>query len=53
METGREQEFVGAIRGLEKVERTTFHEGLLCMEFTEAASRAAAGGGTAILPRTR
>ena len=45
-----EQEFIGAIRGQEKVERTTFHEGALCMEFTEAVARAAASGRTAALP---
>jgi predicted dehydrogenase len=44
-----EQEFIGAIRGREKVERTTFDEGVRCMEFTDAVARAAAGGRTVAL----
>ncbi len=34
-----EEEFVGAIRGGEKVSRTTFEDGVRYMEFTEAVAR--------------
>jgi predicted dehydrogenase len=39
-----EEEFVNAIRGREKVSRTTFEDGVRYMEFTEAVSRSAAEG---------
>jgi predicted dehydrogenase len=39
-----EEEFVNAIRGVEKVTRTTFDDGVRYMEFTEAVARSAAGG---------
>jgi predicted dehydrogenase len=39
-----EEEFVNAIRGKEKVSRTTFEDGVRYMEFTEAVARSAASG---------
>jgi predicted dehydrogenase len=39
-----EEEFVNAIRGREKVSRTTFADGVLYMEFTDAVTRSAATG---------
>jgi predicted dehydrogenase len=39
-----EEEFVNAIRGKEKVSRTTFEDGVRYMEFTEAVWKSAAGG---------
>ncbi len=39
-----EEEFVGAIRGREKVARTTFEDGVRYMEFTDAVARSAAAG---------
>lgn len=39
-----EEEFVNAIRGREKVSRTTFEDGVRYMEFTEAVALSAAGG---------
>lgn len=39
-----EEEFVGAIRGREKVSRTTFEDGVRYMEFTDAVARSAAAG---------
>jgi len=39
-----EEEFVNAIRGREKVSRTSFEDGVRYMEFTEAVTRSAAGG---------
>jgi predicted dehydrogenase len=39
-----EEEFVNAIRGREKVARTTFEDGVRYMEFTEAVARSAAEG---------
>jgi predicted dehydrogenase len=39
-----EEEFVNAIRGREKVSRTTFEDGVRYMEFTEAVSRSATLG---------
>ncbi len=39
-----EEEFVNAIRGREKVLRTTFEDGARYMEFTEAVARSAALG---------
>lgn len=45
-----EEEFVRAIRGAERVSRTTFYDGLQYMEFTEAAARSLAGGRAVPLP---
>jgi predicted dehydrogenase len=39
-----EEEFISAIRGLEKVKLTTFEDGLKYMQFTEAVTRSAASG---------
>ena len=39
-----EEEFVNAIRGKEKVSRTTFEDGVRYMEFTEAVWKSAASG---------
>jgi len=39
-----EEEFINAIRGVEKVKLTTFEDGLKYMQFTEAVSRSAATG---------
>jgi hypothetical protein len=39
-----EEEFINALRGLEKVKFTTFQDGLKYMQFTEAVSRSAASG---------
>jgi predicted dehydrogenase len=39
-----EEEFVNAIRGREKVARTTFEDGVRYMEFTDAVARSAALG---------
>src|SRR3989442_12755640 len=39
-----EEEFVNAIRGREKVSRTTFEDGVRYMEFTEAVWKSAASG---------
>jgi predicted dehydrogenase len=39
-----EEEFVNAIRGREKVSRTTFEDGVRYMEFTEAVARSATAG---------
>jgi predicted dehydrogenase len=41
-----EEEFVNAIRGREKIARTTFEEGVRYMEFTDAVTRSAATGQT-------
>ena len=41
-----EEEFVNAIRGREKISRTTFEDGVRYMEFTEAVARSAARGQT-------
>jgi predicted dehydrogenase len=41
-----EEEFVNAIRGVEKVARTTFEDGVRYMEFTDAVTRSAASGHT-------
>ena len=38
-----EEEFVNAIRGKEKVSRTTFEDGVRYMEFTEAVWKSAGG----------
>jgi predicted dehydrogenase len=45
-----EEEFIGAIRGTEKIKYTTFEEGVRYMEFTEAVSRSMAGGKVVPLP---
>ena len=45
-----EEEFIGAIRGQEKVARTTFDDGVKYMEFTEAVIRSAQSGQTIALP---
>ena len=37
-----EEEFIGAIRGSERIARTTFEDGVRYMEFTEAVSRSMA-----------
>jgi predicted dehydrogenase len=39
-----EEEFINALRGVEKVKFTTFQDGLKYMQFTEAVSRSAASG---------
>jgi predicted dehydrogenase len=39
-----EEEFINAIRGVEKVKFTTFEDGLKYMQFTEAVGRSAASG---------
>jgi len=39
-----EEEFVNAIRGREKISRTTFEDGVRYMEFTDAVARSAASG---------
>ena len=39
-----EEEFVNAIRGREKVARTTFEDGVRYMEFTDAVARSIASG---------
>jgi predicted dehydrogenase len=39
-----EEEFVNAIRGREKVARTSFEDGVRYMEFTDAVARSAAAG---------
>jgi predicted dehydrogenase len=36
-----EEEFINAIRGLEKVSHTSFEDGVRYMEFTEAVTRSA------------
>jgi predicted dehydrogenase len=41
-----EEEFVNAIRGREKVARTTFEDGVRYMEFTDAVTRSATTGQT-------
>lgn len=41
-----EEEFVNAIRGREKISRTTFEDGVRYMEFTDAVARSAATGHT-------
>jgi predicted dehydrogenase len=45
-----EEEFVNAIRGRERVTRTTFADGVRYMEFTEAVARSAASGQAADVP---
>jgi predicted dehydrogenase len=41
-----EEEFVNAIRGREKISRTTFEDGVRYMEFTDAVARSAGSGQT-------
>lgn len=45
-----EEEFISAIRGKEKVTRTSFEQGVLYMEFTEAVARSIAEGRAIALP---
>ncbi|MFQ5934024.1 MAG: hypothetical protein ACE5KI_05220, partial [Dehalococcoidia bacterium] len=45
-----EEEFINAIRGLEKVTHTTFEDGVKYMEFTEAVARSAQTGQALSLP---
>jgi predicted dehydrogenase len=45
-----EEEFVAAIRGEGRIERTTFDDGVKYMEFTEAVARSAASGRRVALP---
>jgi predicted dehydrogenase len=45
-----EEEFIGAIRGQEKIRLTTFEEGVWYMEFTEAVSRSSKLGQAVALP---
>jgi predicted dehydrogenase len=45
-----EEEFINAIRGLEKVTHTTFEDGVKYMEFTEAVHRSMAEGRAIPLP---
>ena len=39
-----EEEFVGAIRGREKIVYTSFEDGVRYMEFTDAVAQSAASG---------
>ena len=45
-----EEEFINAIRGLEKVKLTSFEDGVQYMEFTEAVTRSAQTGQAVDLP---
>jgi predicted dehydrogenase len=45
-----EEEFVNAVRGVEKVTRTNFEDGVRYMEFTEAVARSASTGHAVALP---
>ena len=45
-----EEEFVNAIRGVEKISHTTFGDGAAYMEFTEAVTRSAQAGSAVSLP---
>jgi predicted dehydrogenase len=45
-----EEEFVNAIRGLEKITHTNFEDGVRYMEFTEAVYRSAESGRAVALP---
>jgi predicted dehydrogenase len=47
-----EEEFVNAIRGRERVQRTTFEDGVRYMEFTEAVTQSSRQGRTIPLPLT-
>ena len=48
-----EEEFVGAIRGTEKIRRTTFTQGVRYMEFTEAVAISYQTGQAVSLPLIR
>jgi predicted dehydrogenase len=48
-----EEEFVGAIRGQEEIQLTTFADGVKYMEFTEAVHRSATSGKIVLLPLAR
>jgi len=45
-----EEEFIGAIRGQETIQRTTFEDGFKYMEATEAVARSIASGQAVSLP---
>ena len=45
-----EEEFVNAVRGLEKITHTNFEDGVKYMEFTEAVHRSAESGRAVALP---
>ena len=45
-----EEEFICAVRGQEKITRTSFEQGVLYMEFTEAVSLSVAAGAAVSLP---
>jgi len=45
-----EEEFVNAIRGREKITRTSFEDGVRYMEFTDAVTRSAVEGKTVDVP---
>lgn len=45
-----EEEFISAVRGLERVTHTTFEDGVRYMEFTEAVTRSAQTGQKIALP---
>ena len=45
-----EEEFVNAVRGVEKITRTSFEDGILYMEFTEAVARSASSGQAVSVP---
>ena len=45
-----EEEFINAIRGIERVTHTTFEDGVKYMEFTEAVARSAQSGEAYSLP---
>ena len=47
-----EEEFVGAIRGHNKVNTTDFYAGVRYMEFTEAVTRSMQSGQAVKLPLT-
>ena len=45
-----EEEFINAIRGVEKITHTNFQDGVKYMEFTEAVARSAQTGQAISLP---
>lgn len=47
-----EEEFIGAIRGTEKIHRTTFAAGVRYMEFTQAVTSSYQTGQAVYLPLT-
>ncbi len=47
-----EEEFIGAIRGTEKVHRTSFATGLRYMEFTQAVAASYQSGHAVYMPLT-